>query len=335
MLATRALGFNLVFIYHCGFLSFGFMGVDIFFVISGYVIFKSLQKVSSTCVWFDTIFSFTYNRLFKIYPALIFVIGSVLALSYLVIPAGDRIEVYKFGLTSILGISNIYQIFAQNYFSPASVFNPFTHLWSVSMELQFYLFALFVFLFVKFSKLFYAILIFFFFASLFLFIFGDRDVLYLDPRARIWAFILGMLIAAFALDVRKKVIVNFIFFVLVSLIAYYFYQKSGTEWRLVSIFGVTIAYAFVACDLVFGRKLPERLYFWVSIQGRLSYSLYLVHFPIISFFYWIWGPLEIEHVLILYLGSHLTAVALFQVIERPLNFKVRLTARLPRTYVPL
>lgn len=150
----RAVAVLSVMLYHLNahWLPGGFVGVDIFFVISGFVVSASLTHAPSDR--FHRFVAFFYaRRLLRIGPALVLVLlTSVLAASLFIPRAwlsefNERTALYAF-----FGLSNwVLQTNADTYFAPRAEFNPYTHTWSLGVEEQFYL--AFPFLFFAWVKL--------------------------------------------------------------------------------------------------------------------------------------------------------------------------------------
>lgn len=145
----RALAVLAVIAYHlnCAFLQGGFIGVDVFFVISGYVVCGSLLK-DSPSRFLPFIGAFYVRRLLRIYPALIFLLLCGGLLSTLFIPNSYlSANNAPTGLWAFYGLSNFALIWFQNsYFSPTNDYNPYAHTWSLGVEEQFYfLFPLILF----------------------------------------------------------------------------------------------------------------------------------------------------------------------------------------------
>ena len=117
-------------------LASGYLGVDIFFVISGYVITSSL--ISRGINEFGTFISSFYKRRIKrLLPALIAYIFPISFLIWIIDPIPQA--ALRTGLTSIFGLSNFYLFkSATNYFAISTELNPFTHTWSLAVEEQFY-----------------------------------------------------------------------------------------------------------------------------------------------------------------------------------------------------
>ncbi|MFN9923450.1 MAG: acyltransferase family protein [Cyanobacteriota bacterium] len=135
----RALAILVVIINHTRkeILPSGYLGVDIFFVISGFVITSSLSSYESTGIS-DFLLGFYSRRLKRLVPALALFIGVISVLLCFVNP--DPGVMLGLGRRALFGVSNI-QLFreATNYFSTSTELNPFTHTWSLGVEEQFYL----------------------------------------------------------------------------------------------------------------------------------------------------------------------------------------------------
>ena len=140
----------------------GFLGVDIFFLISGYliskIIFLQVKNLNN--------FSFRefYIRRFKrIYPALLLTIFLSLLISLWIFSPRSLLDYAYQSLSSILAISNIYFWFTNNaYGAESSLFKPLMHTWSLSIELQYYIFfpIFFIFIYNFFKKNILQIIIF-------------------------------------------------------------------------------------------------------------------------------------------------------------------------------
>ncbi|MEB3199297.1 MAG: acyltransferase family protein [Synechococcaceae cyanobacterium] len=119
----------------------GYLGVDLFFVISGYVVTGSLATRRWTG-WRSTLSRFYQRRFRRLLPALLLCIATTTLLFAAVVHPGDDVfkPLLRTGMAALFGISNLYLLRQGNdYFSSDSSFNPFLHTWSLGVEEQFYL----------------------------------------------------------------------------------------------------------------------------------------------------------------------------------------------------
>lgn len=132
----------LVFHLHASALPGGFLGVDVFFAISGYVVTGSLLSQRGLGFW-RLIGEFYAKRFARILPALCGVLLVTALGASLLVPQSWLSELSdKTGLYAYLGLSNwVMQSNADTYFAPRAEFNPYTHTWSLGVEEQFYLLA--------------------------------------------------------------------------------------------------------------------------------------------------------------------------------------------------
>jgi peptidoglycan/LPS O-acetylase OafA/YrhL len=135
----RAIAVLLVVFFHAGFSLFkgGFIGVDVFFVISGFVVSRAIQR-GLTEGGFSFI-GFYLARAKRLAPALYVAMGCVFAFSLLYLMPDDAMRTLKtLGYASLLS-SNIYLAHKTDYFASQTNNQPLLHIWSLSVEEQFYL----------------------------------------------------------------------------------------------------------------------------------------------------------------------------------------------------
>src|SRR5207237_2941721 len=116
----------------------GFVGVDIFFVISGFLITRIIVGELATNSF--SIIAFYRRRIRRIFPALILILATTCAVGWLVLLPRD----FKLLGDNIVGgagfFANVVQLRGRDYFAPDASTNPLLHLWSLGIEEQFYIF---------------------------------------------------------------------------------------------------------------------------------------------------------------------------------------------------
>ena len=282
----------------------GFLGVDIFFVISGFVITSSLA-VKKSANFNEFIISFYQRRLKRLIPALIcfVLITSILVSLFNPTPFFEL----AVGFSSLFGFSNFLLYFkSTDYFATSTLFNPFTHTWSLGVEEQFYLLFPLLIWFTGFSKKNHnstrnmiMVLTPITIISLFLFLFfyeNNHPAAYFLMPNRFWEMSLGSLIfllqryEILALKKISKISPNLILFLLIlSLFIPVIYAKFST---LLVVF-LTLLLIITLNKGSFSYKILTKNN--VVYIGLISYSLYLWHWGIlalsrntIGIYWWTW-----------------------------------------------
>ena len=288
--SLRAIAIIAVIIYHFNkdFLPSGYLGVDIFFVISGFVMTNSLKNRNENN--FITFFKrFISRRVKRLIPALIFYAISISIFICLINPI--PINHINTGISSLFGSSNIVLfIKAKDYFALEQSLNPFLHTWSLGLEQQFYfIFPIFIW-FSGFyndkknnsnSTIFYLSIISFF-CFIYLSYNNKIGAYYLLP-ARFWEFGAGALLSTIKiknktfLDKLRNIPSFLPFFLLV--ISFFISEKF---FIFPKIFAV-----LCTCILIKSFKKESSFYrFFINSKlryiGLISYSLYLWHWGILS-----------------------------------------------------
>jgi len=272
----------------------GFIGVDIFFVISGYLITSIILKELIT----TGTFSFRYfyeRRIRRILPALLFIMLISLPFAWMYLIPGSFIDFVKSILYSLGFSSNVYFWYTgQQYGAESSLLKPFLHTWSLSVEEQFYILFPIILLFTfKYLRqylihiLFLGIVI-----SLGLADWGSRNYpsfnFYILPT-RGWELLTGSVLSYFEIKFghrSKHSILNSILSIIgLFLIGYsiFFFNTKMLHpslYTLIPIIGVCLIIWFPQKDELISKILSSKLF--VSI-GLISYSLYLWHYPIFAF----------------------------------------------------
>lgn len=114
----------------------GFLGVDIFFVISGFLMTAILLREMSGGRFF--LKTFYIRRIKRILPAFFAVLAATLAGGFFLFTKDDFFLLWKSALTALGFASNLYFARGKDYFDPAQEEKPLLHIWSLSVEEQFY-----------------------------------------------------------------------------------------------------------------------------------------------------------------------------------------------------
>ncbi len=272
----------------------GFIGVDIFFTISGYLITKIILKEIKTTGKFS-FRNFYERRIRRILPALLLVMLISLPFAWMYLLPNNFIDFSKSLLYS-LGFSSNFYFWHSGliYGSQDGLLKPLLHTWSLSIEEQFYIiFPITLFFTVKYFKnyLIY-ILIIFFLISLGLSEWVGKNYsslnFYILPT-RGWELIAGSILAYFEIfrghrskNKKLNVILPSVGLFLISYSIIFFNDKMfhPSINTLLPIIGVCLIIWFANKDEVITKLLSSKL---LVGTGLISYSLYLWHYPIFAF----------------------------------------------------
>lgn len=324
----RALAVLSVIIFHfkASLLPGGFSGVDVFFVISGYVVSSSLAKAQDSGFWKFTI-DFYSRRILRIYPALVIcLIITVLLQSLLIPPSWLSNSTIKTGIAAFFGLSNFALIwFGDGYFSPRVEFNSFTHTWSLAVEEQFYLlFPLIFFIWLRWRNqknlrgIFSNSLLALLFISSLLISWQQTgtkpDHAYYLLPSRFWELAGGALLfklhANKYLIFKSKATIDACIIIGISLITIGFVFSDPSAfpfpWAIVPVLGSGLIIVGVV-SAARNKSTAERLLnnSPMIYIGKISYSLYLWHWPVAVIFRWTVG---LENTLYILIAAALTAV---------------------------
>lgn len=134
----RALAVILVLLFHFELgVPGGFVGVDVFFVISGYLITEVIKN--SVAAGRFSFFDFYSRRLLRLHPALIVTISLCLMAGYVLMDPASFSGLASSAAYSLFSASNFYFLFNQGYFDASAKTQPLLHTWSLAAEWQFYI----------------------------------------------------------------------------------------------------------------------------------------------------------------------------------------------------
>ena len=328
----RAVAVLSVFLFHLGFSAFGggYVGVDVFFVISGYLITSIIQKDINKDEF--SIVKFYDRRFRRIMPALYLLLIFTTIFTWFYFMPQEMKSYCRSLLSSLLFYSNFLFWKEAGYFDLDSAMKPLLHTWSLSIEEQFYIFyPTLLYLLNRFLKSKKILII----GLLFWISFGcniavtdaKSDMGFYFTPTRVWELLLGALIALKAFPQNKNHTINEVL------------CWSGLGMLIYSIFGFNAETTFPGINaaipcfgtalLIYGNQglgltsagklLATDIMTWV---GKISYSLYLWHWPAIVFAkYYLMRDLGWLDQMLIFIGATLAAFLSWKYIEQPFREK--------------
>ena len=274
----------------------GFIGVDVFFVISGYIItsiiIKELKNKEFTFADFYT------RRIRRLFPALISVYTALLFLGCVLLTTKEYSALGRHIFFGGIFGSNFLLASEIGYFDDTALLKPLLHLWSLAIEVQFYLFwPLVIFILYKIQKKFLFLLFVIVLSS---FIFNVYEINYTKaqsfyiPTVRFWELGLGGILASIEIfnfslskvgrNVLNENSYNFLAIIgfLLILFPSFFYKKSGLYpgvYALAPTLGAVLIIITASKSYFCQYFLSGRL---IVFFGKISYPLYLWHWPLYS-----------------------------------------------------
>jgi peptidoglycan/LPS O-acetylase OafA/YrhL len=296
----RAIAIGVVIFYHSNLTVFGyqlfkggFIGVDIFLVISGYLITSIILKELVTTGSFS--FKYFYERrIRRILPVLFVVILVSLPYGWIYLLPQDLLSFSKSILYSLGFSSNFYFHYSSLDYAVDELRNPFLHTWSLSVEEQYYILFPIILLasFKYFSRYCFHILVLGFIISLCFAEWTSRShpsISFYFLQTRMWELLAGSILAFFEIKLgyRSKIkifnlLLPFVGVILIGHSVIFFDDKTihPSFYTLSPIIGVCLIIWFSNKDEIITKILSTKLFVGI---GLISYSLYLWHYPIFSF----------------------------------------------------
>ena len=306
----------------------GYIGVDIFFVISGYLISRIIIQGYQSEKGFS--FSgFYYKRARRLLPVLLVVLIASLIFGWIYLIPDHLEDFSKSVIASLMFVSNFYFFFSETeYGASSSLLKPLLHTWSLSIEEQFYLiFPLLSLLTLRLkAQYFWVLNLSIFIVSL---IFAhvnaqnNPDLNFYLPLSRYWELSAGALIAYREVFASERMLrtngqaLSF-FGLLLVVLSFLFFDGDTSHPSMITLFpvlGTCLIITFSSRENFISNILSAKPF--VTI-GLLSYSLYLWHFPVLAFFrYLSFGELSnTDKMLSLLIVFFLSAIS-YICIEKP------------------
>lgn len=290
----RAVSILLVVAYHAQpwLVSGGFVGVDIFFVISGFLITRIILTQAQAGTFSSL--GFYARRVRRIFPALIVVLAVTYLIGWFVLLPDGFALLGKSTAAGVAFVSNLFQLRQTGYFAPDAAENPLLHLWSLGIEEQFYIFwpLLLVLLFGSKRRRFRmtAIAVVSFAVGLTIFL-GYKEWSFYSPISRAWELLAGAIVANHLVEGREEKTLPRLPFADDLLASIGIVAIAGTAialnkdslfpgaFALLPVMGAVLI--ILAPNSALNRVLLSSRP--MVLIGLVSYPLYLWHWPLLSY----------------------------------------------------
>lgn len=314
-------------------LSGGFVGVDVFFTISGFVIFSTLlgEWVEGGSIAWGAFFARRVRRLIPEATAMmtLVLLGSLVVF----LPIGEQQAVAKAGVASSVWVANIYfWLLGSDYFQPSSARHPLLHLWSLGVEEQFYLLIPLLFVSAgwmsklargraQYSHAIAVIALASFVLTAALERAHPLATFYLLP-ARAYEFLLGALLAVWrkrqhALD-SERVGACLTYAGAIGVVASTCYLPETPQGAWTAVPTVCTGLVIWGCSMPGTNRVRDWLSARVPVYlGKVSYGWYLWHFPMLVFWrkYWLFDTSLAGETLVA-ISALVPAVVGYQMVSR-------------------
>lgn len=271
----RAVAVVAVVAYHAGLVPAGFVGVDVFFVISGFLITRLLTEELRQTGRIDFL-QFYARRARRILPAAVLVVGATLALAIALLPTGLAEVADSAAAASVFGANFYFQSVTGGYWSAAAETMPLLHLWSLSVEEQFYLLWPLFLLLVRrpFAWLVGVAIVSFALAEALSWTYPQAAFYQMPARA--WELALGGIVAVRPLNLPRWAGVAGLGIVLVSCVV------PLPHFPGVGALPAVVGSALLIAAIHAGQRVRVLEWRPIVFVGLVSYSFYLWHWPLLA-----------------------------------------------------
>lgn len=257
----------------------GFIGVDIFFVVSGFII-TSIMLNSSENSWPKFLVDFYARRIRRILPSALLVMAVSTVMTYYLLGPITASDTALDGIFALLFMANIhFNLQAIDYFASSLPQPILQHYWSLSIEEQFYLCWPLLFFLAKNSTARKYLIVIVTFVSLSFAIIQNTEnspTAYLSTFTRVWELGLGAMLAIFHIQIESRMLSYFAIYALIGLS---FALTSSADFPGIFTIIVTLFTIGMLITSHSNKLLSSQIMRWI---GDRSYTLYLVHWPLIQ-----------------------------------------------------
>ena len=287
----RAVSILLVVAYHAQpwLVRGGFIGVDIFFVISGFLITRIILSEAKAGTFSSL--AFYARRVRRIFPALIVVLATTYLIGWIILLPDGFALLGKSTAAGVAFVSNLFQLNQTGYFAPEAAENPLLHLWSLGIEEQFYIFwplLLVLLLGSKYRRIRIAAIAAASFGLSLLIFLGLKEWSFYSPLPRAWELLAGGLLASSQVEgvarqsspLRENLLSAAGLAAIIGAAAALNKESLFPgAWALLPVLGAVLI--IIAPNSTVNRVLLSSRAM-VAI-GLISYPLYLWHWPLLSY----------------------------------------------------
>lgn len=307
----------------------GFIGVDIFFVISGYlistIIFSSLERERFSLV------EFYVRRIRRIFPALIIVLVSCLIFGWYILFADEFRQLGKHTVAGAAFIQNLILWRESGYFDSSAESKPLLHLWSLAIEEQFYIFWPLLLAYVwkknwSFLKITASIAAVSFAVSIYMITTGYSAAAFYHPYSRFWELMAGGILAYAVLHrpdllEKHKEVQSVTGFALVVSGLMLVNRNSDFPgwWALLPVAGAFLIISAGANSWLNARLLGNPVMVWL---GLISYPLYLWHWPVLVYLKIAFVEISDSARIAAVAASLLLATLTYHFVEKPVRYRM-------------
>ena len=307
----------------------GYLGVDLFFVISGFLISMLIYREIGDKKF--SLLNFYNRRIKRIIPATIFLLFLVSITSFIIFTKVDLINFSESLIYSIFFSSNFFFLIDGGYFGPNDKLKPLLHFWSLGVEEQFYIFfpILFFFLIKVFKNInfliWFILLTIFLSLSLNIFLINigwSNPAFFLLPT-RVWNFGFGILAMLFFVTKKQNhTNLEIVFYISMILLGFYYHIPHLPENFIIIFFTFMLLKKNFPkkffLDIIINNKFPQYI-------GLISFSLYLWHWPTLVFveYYFVY---EVDFLIKIYtlVLSIILSIISYHLVEINFRYKFKI-----------
>lgn len=324
----RAIAVLAVIMLHMGFLPNGYLGVDVFFVISGYLITKIAYKEVNENNF--SIINFYLRRIRRIIPLVLVVVTIALILGLFLMLPDDLENLSQSVIATNFFANNILQLITtHNYWNIINEFKPLMHTWSLGVEEQFYIIFPIIFLVCKKEKVKWIVPIFIFLTLLSLVLYftvKDDSVKFYSIQYRFFELSFGSLGAILFSNKKTNSWLQLIFTLGLLLVLLFDFGLSDDVKLFATLF-TTLGILLVGSsdNNMLAMLLENKVMVWI---GKISFSLYMWHQLVLAFVrYFISNKFDILTSVLLFLVILALSFFSYFFIEQPFRDKNRIKTR--------